>query len=108
MLQGQCQLLKIYISEDSKYKSHNLVNVLVSKFRELGMDGLTITRGIEGYGKKKELHTVKILDLSSSLPLIIEIVDTPDKIEKAIAVAKEIVKEGLMFVADVNVISSNS
>ena len=59
MLQGKCQLLKIYISEDSKYKSHNLANVLVSEFRELGMNGLTITKGIEGYGKKKVLHTIK-------------------------------------------------
>lgn len=104
MLQGKCKLLKIYIKEDAKYKSHNLSNVLISKFRELKMDGLTVTRGIEGYGRDKELHTVKILDLSSSLPVVIEIVDTPDKIEKAAEAAKEILNGGLMFVTDVNVI----
>lgn len=104
MLHGKCQLLKIYVNEDSKYKSHNTVNILVSKFIEIGMEGLTVSRGIEGYGKSKELHTVKVLDLSSSMPIIIEVVDTPDKIQKAAADAKEIADIGLMFVTDVNVI----
>lgn len=104
MLHGKCQLLKIYVNEDSKYKSHNTVNILVSKFIEIGMEGLTVTRGTEGYGKSKELHTVKVLDLSSSLPIIIEVVDTPDKIQKAAAAAKKIAESGLMFVTDVNVI----
>lgn len=104
MLHGKCQLLKVYINEDSKYKSHNTVNILVSKFMEIGMEGLTVTRGIEGYGKSKELHTVKVLDLSSSLPIIIEVVDTPDKIQKAAAAAKKIADSGLMFVTDINVI----
>lgn len=104
MLHGKCQLLRIYVNEDSKYKSHNTVNILVSKFIEIGMEGLTVSRGIEGYGKSKELHTVKVLDLSSSLPIIIEVVDTPDKIQKAAAAAKEIANSGLMFVTDVNVI----
>jgi uncharacterized protein len=108
MLQGKCQLLKIYINEDSKYKSHNLVNVLVSRFRELGIEGLTIMRGIEGYGRKKELHTVKILDLSSSLPLIIDVVDTPEKIEKAVNVARQIVTGGLMLITEVEVLPTNS
>lgn len=108
MLQGKCQLLKIYINEDSKYKSHNLINVLVSRFRELGIEGLTVTRGIEGYGRKKELHTVKILDLSTSLPLVIDVVDTPEKIDKAVNAAKEIVTRGLILVTDVDVISTNS
>lgn len=104
MLQGRCQLLKIYINEDSKYKSHNAANALISKFKEIDMNGLTVTRGIEGYGKSRELHTVKVLDLSSGLPLIIEVVDTPDKIQKAVDAAKEIVDGGLMFVTDVNII----
>lgn len=104
MLHGKCQLLKVYINEDSKYKSHNTVNILVSIFMEIGMEGLTVTRGIEGYGKSKELHTVKVLDLSSSLPIIIEVVDTPDKIQKAAVAAKKIADSGLMFVTDINVI----
>lgn len=106
MLQGKCKLLKIYISEGSKFKSHNLINVLIEKFKEIGMAGATVSRGIEGYGQSKALHTVKVLDLSSSLPIIIELVDTAEKIEKAIVIAKELVNEGLIITADVEVIKN--
>lgn len=106
MLTGKCKLLKIYISEGSKYKSHNLTNALIAKFKEIGMEGATVSRGIEGYGHSKALHTMKVLDLSSSLPIIIELVDTYEKIEKAIVVAKEIVNEGLIITTDVDVIKN--
>lgn len=106
MLCGRCKLLKIYISESSKYKSHNLTNALISKFKELGMAGVTVSRGIEGYGQSKALHTMKVLDLSSSLPIIIELVDTFDKIEQAIIIAKEMVNEGLIITAEVDIIKN--
>lgn len=104
MLKGSCRLLKIYISENSKYKTHSLVNVLVSKFNEIQMTGVTVTRGIEGYGQSKALHTMKVLDLSSSLPIVIELVDTCEKIDEAIVIAKEYVNEGLIITAEVDVI----
>lgn len=103
-LSGECKLLKIYLSEDSRYKSHNLAHALVLKFREIGIAGVTVTRGIEGYGQGKRLHTMKILELSSSLPIIVEVVDTREMIEKAADIAKEMVNEGLIMTADVNVI----
>lgn len=103
-LSGKCKLLKIYISEDSKYKSHNLMHALVLKFKEIGMAGVTVTRGLEGYGHAKELHTSKVLELSTSLPIIIEVVDTPDKIQMASDIAKQMVNKGLIITADVEVI----
>lgn len=103
-LKGNCKLLKIYISEDSKYRNHNLYHALVLKLKELGMAGVTVTRGIEGYGQGQRLHTAKILELSASLPIIVEVVDTPDKIMKALPVVKEMVNEGLVITADVEVI----
>lgn len=106
MLRGKCKLLKIYISESSKYKSHNLTNALIVKFKEIGMAGVTVSRGIEGYGQSKAIHSMKVLDLSSSLPIIIELVDTCEKIEQAICIAKEMVNEGLIITADVDVIKN--
>lgn len=103
-LSGKCKLLKIYISEDSKYKSHNLYHALVLKLREMGMAGVTVTRGIEGFGQEKRLHTTRILDLTLSLPIIVEVVDIPERIEKAIPVVEGMVNEGLIMVTDVNVI----
>ena len=68
------------------------------------MAGVTITRGIEGFGQEKCLHTTRILDLTLSLPIIVEVVDIPERIEKAIPIIKEMVNEGLIMVTDVNVI----
>ena len=105
MLKGEkCKLLKIYVSEDSKYKGHNLYNAVVFKLKEMGIAGVTVTRGIEGYGKGKAIHTTRILELSSSLPIIIEAADTADQIEKAIPAMEEMVEEGLILVADIEVV----
>jgi uncharacterized protein len=103
-LDRNCKLLKIYISEDSKYKGHNLYHALVRRFAEAGMAGVTVTRGIEGFGHEKRLHSTRILDISLKLPVIVEVVDTPEKIEKAVTIANEMVNEGMVFVTDVQVI----
>jgi uncharacterized protein len=103
-LNGKCKILKIYISEDSQYKRHNLYHALVLKFKELGMAGVTVTRGLEGYGKSRAIHDMKILDLSSSLPIVIEVVDEAEKIEKLIPIVEEMVNEGLVITSDINVV----
>ncbi len=100
----KCQLLKIYLSEDSKYKGHNLYSAVVHKLKESGIAGATVTRAIEGYGKGKAIRTARILDLSASLPVIIEAIDTVEQIEKVLPTISEMVNEGMIFVTDVNVI----
>ncbi|MGV8981055.1 DUF190 domain-containing protein [Clostridium sp.] len=99
-----CKILKIYVSEDSRFKGHNLYHALVIKLREIGMSGVTVTRGLESYGKSRAIHDMKILDLSSSLPIIIEVIDEVKMIEKALPIVEEMVKEGLVITTDVNVI----
>lgn len=101
---GNCKILKIYISEDSKYHGHNLYHALVLKLKELGMAGVTVTRGIEGFGQEKRLHSTRLLDLTLNLPIIVEVVDIPERIGKAIPVVEEMVNEGLIMVTDVNVV----
>lgn len=103
-LSGKCKMLKIYISEDSKYKGRNLYHALVFRLKEAGMAGVTVTRGIEGFGQEKRLHTTRIVDLALSLPIIVEVVDIPERIDKAIPIVKEMVNEGLVMVTDVNVL----
>jgi len=104
MLTGTCKILKIYVSEDSRYKGHNLYHALVIKLKEIGMAGVTVTRGLESYGESRAIHNMKILDLSSSLPIIIEVIDENSKIEMAIPIVKEMVNEGLVITSDVNVV----
>lgn len=103
-LNGKCKILKIYISEDSKYNNHNLYHALVLKLKEIGMAGVTVTKGVEGYGQGKRLHTSRILELSASLPIIVEVIDKPDRIELAVPIVREMVNEGLIIVTDVDVI----
>lgn len=98
------KMLRIYIGESSKYKGKNLYNFIVMKLKELGIEGVTVLRAIEGYGKTKKLYNMKILDLSSSLPIIIEAVDTDEKIKNVMPVIKEIIKEGKIIIIDVDVI----
>lgn len=100
----KCKILKIYVSDDSRYKGHNLYQSVLFKLREMGIAGVTVTRGIEGYGQGRALQSAHILSLSAGLPVIIEAVDTTEQIEKAIPAVEEIVNEGLIMVTDVTVI----
>lgn len=100
----KCQLLKIYVSEDSRFRGTGLYSAVVFKLKELGIAGVTVTRAIEGYGKGKAIHTTRILDLSASLPIIIEAIDTAENIQKVLPVISGMVNEGMIMVTDVNVI----
>jgi hypothetical protein len=74
-------LLRLFIGESNSYNGQPLYEAIVLKARELGIAGATVLRGPMGYGRSSRLHTTKILRLSDDLPLIIEIVDTRDKID---------------------------
>jgi len=103
-IRGKCKILKIYISEDSVYNKHNLYHAIVIKLKEADIAGVTVYRGIEGYGKGKRINSVRLLELSSSLPIIIEAIDKIEKIEKALPLIEKMVGEGLITITDVEVI----
>ena len=75
-------LLRIFIGESDKYKNHNLYNYLVRYLRENHFAGVTVLRGITGFGKASKIRSSDLLDISSDLPIVIEIVDTENKIEE--------------------------
>lgn len=104
-ISGKCRIMKIYISEDSVYNGHNLYHALVLKLKEADIAGVTVYRGIEGYGKGKRINSAKILELSSSLPIIVEAIDREEKIKKALPHIQEMVGEGLILLTDAEVIS---
>jgi PII-like signaling protein len=89
------QLLRIFIGESDKYQKQPLHEWIVRKAREFGLAGATVFRGLEGFGAHSRVHTAKILRLSSDLPIVIEIVDTPEKIEKFMPIIDDAIKEGL-------------
>jgi PII-like signaling protein len=107
-MQGKCKLLKIYISEDSKYKKHGLYHEIVHRLKDFGIAGVTVSRGIEGYGQDKVLHSSRVLEISQSLPIVIEAVDEAQKIDDVLPLIEDIVNEGLVLVTEVNVIKQGN
>jgi PII-like signaling protein len=92
-LEGEGKLLRIFIGEADKLGHKPLYEALVFKARELGLAGATVLRGVEGFGAGSRIHTTKILRLSEDLPIIVEIVDTVEKIDKFIQAAGEMLEQ---------------
>ncbi len=98
------QLLRIFIGEEDTHKGKPLYEAIVFKARELNLAGATVLRGIMGFGTHSRLHTAKILRLSEDMPMVIEIVDTVENIEKILPFLDETVDEGLITRENVKVI----
>ncbi len=103
-LSENSMLLRIFIGESDKYKGNPLYEAIVKKARELHLAGATVTRGILGFGADSRMHRAKFLDLSEDLPVIIEIVDSMENIEKLFPFLDEVVTEGLITIEEVKVI----
>jgi len=90
------QLLRIFIGESDKYQGQPLYEWLVIKAKEEGLAGATVLRGLMGFGANSRIHTSKILRLSLDLPIVVEIVDTPEKIKTFLTCIESVVTEGLV------------
>lgn len=97
-------MLRIFIGENDQYKGKPLYEQIVLKARELNLAGATVTRGILGFGADSRIHTAKILALSEDLPLIIEIVDTEENIDRLMPFIDETVEEGLVTLEKMKVV----
>ena len=97
-------LLRIFISELDRYHGQPLYEALVLKARKVGLAGATVLRGPMGYGRSSRLHTAKILRLSEDLPLVIEIVDTEEKINAFLPVLDRMMTSGLVTLEKVQVL----
>ena len=103
-LPSEAMLLRIFIGESDRWKHQPLHEALVLKAREMHLAGATVLRGPMGFGKNSRLHTSKILRLSFDLPLVIEIVDIEEKINRFLPVLDEMMKAGLVTLEKVRVI----
>jgi PII-like signaling protein len=97
-------LLRIFIGETARWHHQPLYEAIVLKAREMHLAGATVTRCVMGYGKSSRLHTAKILRLSMDLPLVIEIVDTEEKIEQFLPTLNEMMQGGLVTTEKIRVI----
>ena len=97
-------LLRIFVGESDKHGHIPLYEAIVLNARKAGLAGATVLRGVMGFGKHSVLHTAKILRLSEDLPMVIEIVDSLEKIEAFLPTLDTMVLEGLVTVEKVRVI----
>jgi PII-like signaling protein len=97
------QLLRIFIGEADRWHGKPLYEAIILRAREMGVAGATMLRGMMGYGAASRIHTAKILRLSEDLPIVVEIVDSKDKIESLLPMIDEMVQEGLVTLENVRV-----
>ena len=101
----ESQLVRIFIGESDRYHGRPLHEAVVQKAREMGMAGATVVHGVMGFGAHSRMHSARILRLSEDLPIIIEIVDKPERIEALLPELDEMIGEGLVKLQNLKVIS---
>lgn len=104
----QGYLLRIFVGESDKVGHRPLYEAIVLKAREAGLAGATVLRGVMGYGKNSILHTAKILRLSEDLPMVIEIVDSLEKVEAFLPTLDGMITDGLVTLEKIRVIQYKS
>jgi hypothetical protein len=97
------RLLRIYIGEADVFQGRPLYQAIIEILRREGLAGATVLRGIEGFGKSSLLHTATVLRLSEDLPILIECVDTLEKVEDVLPVLDEMIEDGLVTIEKVDV-----
>ena len=104
----EATLLRIFIGESDRWEHKPLYEAIVLKAREAHLAGATVLRGPMGFGKSSRLHTAKILRLSMDLPIVIEIVDSEEKINAFLPVLQSMIGGGLVTLEKVKVIHYRS
>lgn len=103
MLPEEGHLLRIFVGESDRHGGLPLYEWIVRQARERGLAGATVLRGVEGFGAHSRLHTAKILRLSEDLPIVVEIVDSKEKIEAFLPVIDAAIPEGLATLEKVQI-----
>jgi PII-like signaling protein len=104
VLNGEQVLVRVFIGESDTWHHRNLAQALVERLREEHFAGATVFRGVAGFGAHSLLHTTSILRLSEDLPMVVEIVDSEDRMELLTTILDEMVTEGLVTMEKVRVL----
>jgi len=104
-LPSEAELLRIFIGEADRYEGKPLYEAIVHLARKNGMAGATVLRGLMGFGADSRMHTAKILRLSEDLPIVIEIVDKPERIQEILPEIDKMIQEGMVTLEEIKVIA---
>ncbi len=96
-------LLRVFLGESDRHEGMPLYEWLVKEARRQGLAGATVLRGLEGFGAHSRIHTARILRLSTDLPIVVEIVDTREKVETFLATTEGVITEGLATLEKVEI-----
>ena len=103
-LEGEQVLMRIHIGESDRHKGLPLHRALIEMLREEGIAGATVTKGIMGFGANSLIHTDHLLRLSQDLPIVVEVVDTQEDLDRIMPRLDEMVQEGLVTMERVKVV----
>jgi hypothetical protein len=101
---GRGKQLRIFIGESDRWHHRSLADAVLEMLREEGLAGATVLHGVAGFGAHSRIHTAHVLRLSEDLPIVIEVVDTPERVEKTLPRLLEMVQEGLIVTSDVDIL----
>jgi uncharacterized protein len=104
-IEGEGKLLRLFLGESDRWDGKPLYEAIVRRARAEGMAGATVLRGIEGFGASSHMHTQRLLELSSDLPIVVELVDTQDKIDRILPILDEMVGDGMMTLETVHIVT---
>lgn len=104
VLSGEQMLVRVFIGESDRWQRRPLATALIERLREEQFAGATVFHGVAGFGAHSVLHTTRILRLSEDLPIVIEIVDSEDRMPRLTAILDEMVSEGLVTMEKVRVL----
>jgi len=102
--EGERTLMRVHVGESDRYHGKPLYEAIIELFRKEGLSGATVLRGVGGYGSSSRYHTDKILRLSQDLPVIIEVVEYTERIEKLLPSLDEMVDGGMITLEKARVI----
>ncbi|MFY9824221.1 MAG: DUF190 domain-containing protein [Thermoanaerobaculia bacterium] len=103
-LDGEGTLVRVFVGESDQWHRRPLALAIVERLRREGYSGATVFRGSAGFGARSVLHTTQILRLSEDLPVVIEIVESSDRVESLLALLDEMVTEGLVTMEKVRIV----
>ena len=104
ILPKECVLLRVFISENDRYGRRLLYEEIVERARARGMAGATVLHGVMGFGKASRIHSAKVLRLSDNLPVVVEIVDRPERLEAFLPELTAMIDGGLVTLERVEVV----
>jgi PII-like signaling protein len=90
------KLLRVFVGEGDRWQGRPLYEAIVLEARKRGLAGATVIKGFMGFGAHSRIHTAKLLELSQDLPIVVEIVDAPDRIEAFMPALEQMVGDGLI------------